>query len=129
MSIINNKHCFFYLFFIIGNPSRHFVYITIKVVRCSSCIVFEANASTHIYMVRPFTVKKIRVQFSIRFNLVWKLMFNFISLDNNSYSQKKKDNHWSTKHFPHSDIFFHRKQKSVFYFWTLNVYNFQSGSI
>ena len=30
MSIINNKHCFFYLFFIIGNPSRHFVYITKK---------------------------------------------------------------------------------------------------
>jgi hypothetical protein len=29
--------------------------------------------------------------------------------------QKKKDNHWSTKHFPHSDIFFHRKQKSDFY--------------
>ena len=39
--------------------------------------------------------------------------------------QREKDNHWSTKHytenyhFPHSDIFFHRKQKSDFYF--LNI--------
>ena len=36
----------------------------------SFCIVFEAKASTQIYMVRPYSVKKIRVQFSIGFNLV-----------------------------------------------------------
>ena len=39
----------------------------------SSCIVFEAKASTQIYMVRPYTVCKkyvTRVQFSIGFNLV-----------------------------------------------------------
>jgi hypothetical protein len=28
--IINNIHCFFYLFIIIGNPCRHFVYIRKK---------------------------------------------------------------------------------------------------
>jgi hypothetical protein len=31
---------------------------------------FEAKASMQIYMVRPYSVKKIRVQFSIGFNLV-----------------------------------------------------------
>jgi hypothetical protein len=29
----------------------------------------------------PISVKKIRVQFSIRFNLVWKFVCNFMSLD------------------------------------------------
>jgi hypothetical protein len=43
-----------------------------------------------------------------------------------SSAWEKKDNHWSTKHytenyhFPHSDIFFHRKQKSDFYFLDSN---------
>ena len=42
--------------------------------------------------------------------------------------QTKKDNHWSTNHFPHSDIFFHRKQKSDFYFWDIKkISNFPSN--
>ena len=42
--------------------------------------------------------------------------------------QKKKDNHWSTKHFPHSDIIFHRKQKSDFYFLDIKkISNFPSN--
>ena len=37
---------------------------------------------------RLYSVKKIRVQFSIGFNLVWKLVCNFMSLDN-KWSKKK----------------------------------------
>jgi hypothetical protein len=37
---------------------------------------------------RLYSVKKIRVQFSIWFNLVWKLVCNFMSLDN-KWSKKK----------------------------------------
>jgi hypothetical protein len=50
-----------------------------------------------------------RVQFSLKTRVQYYVIYN---------GQKKKDNHWSTKHytenyhFPHSDIFFHRKQKS-----------------
>jgi hypothetical protein len=49
--------------------------------------------------------------------------------------QREKDNHRSTKHytknyhFPHSDIFFHRKQKSDFYFLNIKkrISNFPSN--
>jgi hypothetical protein len=86
------------------------------------------------YMVRPYTVKKIRVQFSIRFNLVGKLVCNFMLLDNNSYMiyiiRKEKGQSLIYKTFPSQRAmhFFTGSKNQIFIFWTLkNISSFPSN--
>ena len=52
----------------------------------------------------------------------------------NAMAKRKRTKNWSTNHytenyhFPHSDIFFHKKQKSDFYFLDINkISNFASN--
>jgi hypothetical protein len=92
MPIINNTHCFFYLFFIIGNPSRHFVYITKKVVRWTPSryrkINWQNPASISAYTQSEYRISNyvnhIRIIIWNRHghecSLIWKLSGNFIKM-------------------------------------------------
>jgi hypothetical protein len=75
---ISNKNCRLLTINIVS-----FIFFYYRESKPQFCLHYEKSSPVNI--VYPYRVKKIRVQFSIRFNLVWKLVCNFMLLDNNSY--------------------------------------------